>query len=73
MDYFFFIYISEKYLQFRKTQKHLLRKIFGSHHTSNLLTVEVFFKLCLSQRYVYHLERNWKNYVCIDVKNFANL
>ena len=34
MDYFFFIYVSEKYLQFRKKQKHLLRKIFGSPHTS---------------------------------------
>ena len=31
----FFIYISEKYLQFRKEQKHLLRKNFGPPHTSN--------------------------------------
>ena len=26
MDYYLFFYISEKYLQFRKKQKHLLRK-----------------------------------------------
>ena len=36
VDYhFFFIYISEKYLQFRKIQKHLFSKIFGSPHTRN--------------------------------------
>ena len=38
MNYYFFIimiYFSEKYLQFRKKQKHLLRKIFGLFHTSN--------------------------------------
>ena len=34
-DYYFFFYISEKYLQFRKKQKHLLGKTFGSPHTSN--------------------------------------
>ena len=35
-NYYFFFYISEKYVQFRKKQKkHLLGKIFGSPHTSN--------------------------------------
>ena len=33
--YYFFIYISKKYLQFRKKQKHLLKKLLGSHHTRN--------------------------------------
>ena len=36
MDYYFFFYISKKYLQFRKVQKYLLGKIFGSPHTSSL-------------------------------------
>ena len=31
----FLFYILEKYLQFRKDQKHLLEKMFGSPHTSN--------------------------------------
>ena len=35
MDYYLFLYISGKYLQFRKEQKHSLRKIFGYSHTSN--------------------------------------
>ena len=35
MDYYFFFCISEKYLQFRRKQKHLLKKNFGSSHTSN--------------------------------------
>ena len=32
-----FLYISEKYLQFREKQKHLLKKIFGSPYTRNLI------------------------------------
>ena len=35
INYYFFFDISEKYLQLRKKQKHLLRKIFGPPHTSN--------------------------------------
>ena len=38
---------------------------------SDLLTAKLFFKLCISQRYVHILERNRKNSVCIRVKNFA--
>ena len=33
--FFSFLYISEKQLQFRKKQKHLLEKIFNSPHASN--------------------------------------
>ena len=41
MGYFFLLlYILEKYLQLRKKQKHLLRKIFGSHYTSNRIYIE---------------------------------
>ena len=69
MDYYFFFYISEKYLQF--TKKHLLRKMFDSAHTS---AGQMFVcKLCISQRYLINLERNWKYSVCISVKNFGNL
>ena len=39
----------------------------------DLLTAELFFKLPIPQRYVHNLERYWKNFVCISVKNFANL
>ena len=42
MDYYFFFYISKKYLQFRKKQKHLLGKIFASPHTSNRIKEFVF-------------------------------
>ena len=46
---------------------------FTSYKQRDLLTAKLFFKLCISQRYVYNLGRNWKNSVCIAVKNFANL
>ena len=53
---------------------------FTPYNSPNLLTAELFFKLCipqskniLVQRYVQNLERNWKNFVCIGVKNIANL
>ena len=36
-------------------------------------TTEWFFKLYIPQKYVHNLERNWKNFVCIVVKNFVNL
>ena len=29
--------------------------------------------VCISQRYVHNLERNWKNFVSIGVQSFANL
>ena len=71
------LHISEKYLQFRKFKnaKYLLRKIVGLPHTCNqpdLLTVELFFKLCISERYTHNDEKNWKNSVCIGVKKFEN-
>ena len=70
-----FLYISEKYLQFREKQKHLLKKIFWFtlYKKLDLFTVEFFFKLCISQRCVYNLEKNSKNFVSIGIKNFANL
>ena len=46
---------------------------FFMYLREDLLTDELFFKLCVPQRYVYKLERNWKNSACIGVKNFANL
>ena len=69
-----FFYILEKYLQFREKQKHLLKKIFGSPYTRNwIFLMRIFFKLCISQRCVYNLEKNSKNFVSIGIKNFANL
>ena len=35
--------------------------------------IQVILKICISQRYVHNLERNWKNSVYIGVKNFTNL
>ena len=42
---------------FYKEKMHLLGNIFDSPHTSNLLTAELFFKLCIPQRYVHKLEK----------------
>ena len=39
----------------------------------DLLTAELFFKLCIPQRYVHNLKPNWKDSVCIGVKNLTNL
>ena len=39
----------------------------------DLLTAELFFKLCIPQSYVHELERYWKNSDSISAKNFANL
>ena len=72
----FFIYISEKQIQFRKKQKHLSRKIFGSLQItwSNQIYCEIDFQsMYISKIWTYNLERNWKNSVCIGVKNFANM
>ena len=46
---------------------------FTLYKQPDLLTIELLFKLRISQRYIPNLERNWKNYVCIGVKNIANL
>ena len=117
MDYFFYLYISDIYLQFREKSiliwainfiiKSLRKRIeilakslfsfsiivfnmkflvilfmrksicygkcFGSLHTSNriyLLRHCFSSYICLKDMY---LIRNWKNSVCIGVKNFANL
>ena len=85
MDYFFFFYISEKNLQFRKKEKYLLVEIFGSSRTSNRIHLllncipqkyyiyVLNICICIPQKYVHSPERNWKNSVFIRVKNFANL
>ena len=39
----------------------------------DLLTPELFFELCVSQGYIRNFEKNWKNSICIRVKNFLNL
>ena len=33
----------------------------------------MFFKLCISQRYINNIGRNWKKSVCILAKNFTHL
>ena len=45
------------------------------HAISNRIYLlrKCFHTMCMSQRYVHNLERNWKNFVCIGVKNIANL
>ena len=32
--------------------------------------LEIFFELCVSQKYVQKLEKNWNNSGCIKVDNF---
>ena len=74
MDYCFFFIFHRSTLNLEKKQKNLSGKVFGSLHTSNLVyLLQKFFKVYISQKYVYNLERNWKNSVCISVKGFANL
>ena len=58
------------HLQLRKNKNNFRRKTFGSPHTSNWINL---LQNCISQKYVYNLERNWKNYVCIGVERFGNL
>ena len=75
-DFFFFSFNTwEKYLQFRKKTKAIVKENFWFTPYKKLdqLTAELLFKLCIPQGYVNNLERNWKNSVCIGVKNFACL
>ena len=58
--------MSEKYLHFRKRQKHVARKFFPHPVEINGL----FFESCVFQRYKQKFERNWNNSVCIEVDNF---
>ena len=37
----------------------------------DLLTSELFFELCISQRFIQKFERNWRNSVCIRVNKFV--
>ena len=57
MDYL--ILLSEKYLHFRKRQKHVARKVF-SHPVE--VTGSMYFR---------NLEWNWNNSGCIKVDNFC--
>ena len=68
-NFYFFLYISEKYVQFRKKQKkHLLGKIFGSPHTSNQFYL---LQNCFTN-YIYlkdmYITLTGIN-VCVSVKN----
>ena len=78
MDYYFFLkHILEKH-QLRKRQKHLSWNVFSSPQITgrNQINCGVFLKnskICKNQRYGDNLKRNWKNSVCVGVKNFANL
>ena len=65
MDYyFFFLHISEKYFQFRKKQKHLLRKILipAVQVTGSIYCAIVFGTIYISQKCTM-LQRNLKNVV----------
>ena len=45
------ILMSEKYVHFRKPQKHVLGNFFLSPYKSlNPCTLEIFFELCVSQK-----------------------
>ena len=75
MDYYLFFYISEKYLQFRKKQKHLLRKtlihpvqVAGSTYCGIAFQTGIVY-IHLKD----NLEKNWKNSVCIGARNLTNL
>ena len=39
-------------------------------YINRLGTTTQIFELCVSQRYVQKLERNWNNSVCTKVENF---
>ena len=58
---FLFFMFQKKYLQFR------LKKAFAMEHFTP------YASDWMSQRYVHNLERNWKTFICISVKNFPNL
>ena len=54
------ILMSEKYVHFRKPQKHVLRNFFLSPYKSlDPCTSEIFFELCVSEKSVQKLEKNW--------------
>ena len=59
MDYYFFFYISEKYLQFRKKLAFKLKVL-------NSLTF-LFKLMYIVQRYVHNIEKNRKNSACTCV------
>ena len=74
MDYYFFFYISEKCLQVRKNKsicqgKFLIQFIQVAR---SIYSGVVFQTMHTPQRYVHNLESDWKNSVCIGVKNFVN-
>ena len=46
---------------------------FTLYKLPDLLTAELFFKLCITQRYAHNLEMYWKNSVCISIEDFDNL
>ena len=77
MDHYFlvYIYISENYVHFRKKQRHLSGKIFGSPiQVIGSTYCRIFFQTMNTPKiYVHNLEMNWKISVFIRVKNFANL
>ena len=49
---FLFFHISEKYLQFTKKRKVLLRKVFGSPHTGNQIYLlrSCFQNMCILKK-----------------------
>ena len=71
MYYYFF------FSKFLRSTFNLEKKAFATYKQPALFTVALFFKvyiyIYISQKYVHNLERNWKNSVCISVKNFSNL
>ena len=46
---------------------------FTPYKQPDLLTAELFFKLCIPQRHVHNLEKYWRKSVFNSVKNFVNL
>ena len=67
--YLFFLHFREV-PSIQKKIKALVKENFWftSYKLPDLLTVEMFFKLCIPKTYVHNLERNWKNSVCIGVR-----
>ena len=70
MDCYFFFYISREVSSIqRKTKAFFEENVWLiSYNQPDLLTVELFLKLCISQRHVRNVESNWKNYVCVVVR-----
>ena len=61
-------------IPFMRKKKTFVREYvwFTPYRESDLLTAELFFKLCIPQRYGCNLEIYWKNSVRIGV-SFFNL